>query len=183
MSISKFYEHYVFLKEINTLVKNKLLKFTNINIIIDLDKQERKNINNLFSIINFAKKKRIPFFLKNSFKECIKFKANGVFLESQNKKMIKPVYNNRLLIIGAAHNQIEYEKKLSQGCTLIMLSPLFYNEKYTVNKFLNINKFNIISMNWKTKVCALGGINEKNLKKIKLTKVKAIAFKRFLYEK
>jgi hypothetical protein len=38
-------------------------------------------------------------------------------------------------------------------------------------------KFNLISRNWNTKICALGGINEKNLKKIQLTKSRSIGYK------
>lgn len=46
-----------------------------------------------------------------------------------------------------------------------MLSPLFYNEKYSKNRILNTSKFNLMSLNWKIDLCALGGINIKNLKK------------------
>jgi len=48
-----------------------------------------------------------------------------------------------------------------------MLSPLFYNIKYSLNHILNNVRFNLITNNWKTKICALGGINIKNIKKIK----------------
>ena len=63
-----------------------------------------------------------------------------------------------------------------------MLSPLFYNEKYSKNRILNTSKFNLMSLNWKIDLCALGGINIKNLKKIKLTKVKIISFKKFILD-
>ena len=53
-----------------------------------------------------------------------------------------------------------------QGCNIISLSPLFYNSKYSNNKILNPLKFNLIKKNWNTDVCALGGINSKNIKKI-----------------
>jgi hypothetical protein len=57
-----------------------------------------------------------------------------------------------------------------------MLSPIFYNHKYSQNKILNVCKFNLISLNWKNKICALGGITKNNLKKIKMTKAGAIGF-------
>jgi hypothetical protein len=61
-----------------------------------------------------------------------------------------------------------------------MLSPLFFNEKYSKNKILNILKFNNKTIHWKANLCALGGINSKTLKKVKLTKCVAIGFKKII---
>ena len=36
-----FYKHYVFLEEINNLIKENLVKFNNINIIIDINKKDK----------------------------------------------------------------------------------------------------------------------------------------------
>jgi hypothetical protein len=63
-----------------------------------------------------------------------------------------------------------------------MLSPLFYNEKYSINKILNVMKFNNKKINWDIDVCALGGITPKNIKKIKLLNITKIGFKRFILE-
>jgi thiamine-phosphate pyrophosphorylase len=176
-----FYKHYVFLEEINNLIKENLIKFNSINIIIDINKKDKKGLENQLSIIKFAKKNKIPFFLKNNFQKCIKYKADGIFIDSKNKTIIKPILlKKKFTIIGLAHNQLEYFQKLNQKCVTIMLSPLFYNEKYSINKLLGILKFNNKALNWKIKLCALGGINYKNLKKIALTKSEGIAFKRFL---
>jgi thiamine-phosphate pyrophosphorylase len=176
-----FYKHYVFLEEINNLIKENLIKFNSINIIIDINKKDKKGLENQLSIIKFAKKNKIPFFLKNNFQKCIKYKADGIFIDSKNKTIIKPILlKKKFTIIGLAHNQLEYFQKLNQKCVTIMLSPLFYNEKYSINKILGILKFNNKALNWKTRLCALGGINYKNLKKIALTKSEGIAFKRFL---
>jgi thiamine-phosphate pyrophosphorylase len=83
-------------------------------------------------------------------------------------------------IIGSAHNQSEYFLKIKQGCELIILSPLFFNKKYSENRILNVLKFNLISRMWNKNLCALGGINETNIKKIKLTIANSIAFKSFI---
>ena len=178
-----FYKHYVFLEEINNKIKKNLLKFININIIINIDRTSEKDLNNINLIVNFAKKNRIPFFFKNSFQKCIKYKSNGIFIDSFNKKIIKPIkLKKKFKIIGLAHNQVEYSTKLIQKCSLIMLSPLFYNEKYSKNKILNILKFNLIKQNWKIKTCPVGGINSKNLNLIKLTNSDVFAFKNFIYD-
>jgi hypothetical protein len=61
-----------------------------------------------------------------------------------------------------------------------MLSPIFENMKYTKNKILNINRFNLIANKWETEVTALGGINYCNIKKIRMTKSKGVGFSRFI---
>ena len=57
-----FYKHYVFLEEINNQIKKNLLKFININIIINIDQTSEKDLNNINLIVSFAKKNKIPFF-------------------------------------------------------------------------------------------------------------------------
>jgi hypothetical protein len=47
---------------------------------------------------------------------------------------------------------------------------------------LNVLKFNIKKINWNIDVCALGGINSKNIKKIKLLNITKVGFKRFILE-
>ena len=176
-----FYKHYVFLEEINNFIKDNLVKFSNINIIIDINDNTSKNLENQLTIIKFAKKNRIPFLIKNDFQKCIKYKANGIFISSDNKKITKPILlKKNFHIVGGAHNQLEYIQKSKQKCNLLMLSPLFFNEKYSKNRILNILKFNNKAIHWKINLCALGGINSLTLKKVRLTKCEAIAFKKII---
>ena len=178
-----FYKHYVFLEEINNLIKENLVKFNNLNIIIDIDEKDKKGLENQFSIIKFAKKNKIPFLFKNDFQKCIKYNASGIFIDANYKKLTKPILLKKsFCIIGSIHNQLEYMQKIKQKCHLLMLSPLFFNEKYSKNKILNISRFNHKALNWNIKLCALGGINSKTLKKIKLTKCMAIGFKKFILD-
>jgi thiamine-phosphate pyrophosphorylase len=115
--------------------------------------------------------------------KCIKYRADGIYIDSQNTKIIKPfLIKKKFKIIGVAHNQLEYFKKKYQNCNFLMLSPLFCTNKYSPNKILNIFKFNNKANVWATQVCALGGINYENVKKIKLLNVKAIAFKKFIFD-
>ena len=121
--------------------------------------------------------------MKNDYNECLKNKSDGILIDSNNKKITRPILlKKKFIIIGIAHNQLEYLQKKSQGCTLVMLSPLFYNEKYSINKILNVLKFNNKKINWNIDVCALGGINPKNIKKLKLLNITKIGFKRFILE-
>jgi hypothetical protein len=59
-----------------------------------------------------------------------------------------------------------------------MISPLFYNKKYSKNKILGPIKINLITKNWKTKIGALGGISPVNYTKTKLlNKINILGFK------
>ena len=177
------YKYYVFLDTINSVIENNLNKIKNINIIVNLNYNNKESLEKEISIINFAKKNKIPFILKNNYQKCLQNKSDGILIDSSNKKIIKPILlKKKFMIIGIAHNQQEYLQKTRQGCTLIMLSPLFYNEKYTINKILNVLKFNNKKINWDIDVCALGGITPKNIKKIKLLNITKIGFKRFILE-
>ena len=126
------------------------------------------NENSLIKFKKFCKKNKFNFYLANQIKLAIKFNLNGVYLPSFNKKTKihnSTIYKN-FQILGSAHNNIEINNKINQGCEVIFLSPLFKNKKSS--KFLDITKFNLLTLNHKVKFIALGGINEKNIKKIKL---------------
>jgi hypothetical protein len=47
---------------------------------------------------------------------------------------------------------------------------------------LGLVRFNLISLNWNSKIVALGGIKMENIKLIKLTKNYAIGFKSLIKE-
>ena len=64
-----------------------------------------------------------------------------------------------------------------------MVSPLFYNVKYSINKILGINKFNLLTKNWKTKICPLGGISASNIKRLRMTKAESFAGISFFQKK
>ena len=177
----KSFKYYVFLEKIDEIIRNNLLKFKSINVIINIKNINKTNIQKALSIIKFCKDNKIPFFLLDNYQLCAKHHSNGIFLSSRNKKITKPLLlKKKFKIIGSAHNQFEYSLKVKQECELVMLSPLFFNKKYSLNKILNVLKFNLISRNWNRNLCALGGIDEANIRKIKLTIVNSIAFKRLI---
>ena len=178
-----FNKSYIFIEQLDMLSKIKSLKLINVNIIIDVNEKTEKSDEKEVFIVKFAKKNKIPFIIKNNFRKCFKYNANGIFLDSKNKSRLKPIfYKKNFEIIGQAHNQSEYFLKYNQGCKVIMLSPIFSNIKYTKNKLLGVLKFNLISVIWKTKICALGGINKKNLKKVNTTKALHIASKSSIFD-
>ena len=69
---------------------------------------------------------------------------------------------------------MEFDYKLKQGCSAVFLSPIFKTQKYSENKVLGISKFNLLTSKWPLAVYALGGVYDRNIKKIALTKANGI---------
>jgi thiamine monophosphate synthase len=174
------YHNYIFLNEINDQLSVRIKKIKNVSIIYYIDDFRSFNENNCKRIRNFCKKINAPFYVVNSINNAVKYKATGIYIKADNKRIILKKYK-KLKIIGSAHNNLEYFFKKNQNCNMIMLSPLFYNKKYSNNNILGTAKFRLISKDWKIDLCALGGINKTNINKIKLTKTNNIAFRSMIY--
>ena len=176
----KFSQLYYFIDEYNHSDLSKLSK--NINIIY---RNYKKNINisTLISIKNYCKKNKINFFISNDVNLALKYQLDGVYIPAFNKQInyIKFLLPINFQIIGSAHNNKEILIKEKQGCSIIFLSPIFKVRKK--NYFLNIIKFNFLTLNKKIKFVALGGITKKNLNKLKLLNIYGFAGISFFQKK
>ena len=165
-------QFYYFVNEYNYAELSNLSK--NINIIY---RNYKKNINisTLISIRNFCKKNKIKFFMSNNIKLAIKYKLDGVYIPAFNKQInfVKYLLPINFKIIGSAHNNIEITIKEKQGCNIIFVSPIFKINKK--NYFLDVVKFNLLTLNKKTQFVALGGINKKNKNKLNLLNIHGFA--------
>jgi len=175
MFINNDIKFYFFTDNLDEIITKNIKNFESLCIIY---KQQNNIINEtkLTVLRNYCKINKIQFFVSDSYKLAIKYNCNGIFLSNKNKKILKLATKKNFKIIGLAHNRFEFFLKRKQLCETIMLSPIFYNYKYTLNKILGIVKFNLITLDWNTKICALGGVNLNNLKKIKMTKSSCVAF-------
>ena len=143
---------------------------TNIGIIYRNYHSSKREIE-LLKIANACKRKRYPLYVSNDLKLTIKVKADGIYIPAFNKsKKFLNLEKKKLKIIGSAHNQKEIYEKISQKCVILFLSPIFSVKKKST--FLNIHKFNYLSRLNKINVFALGGINENNIRKLKLLHIK-----------
>jgi thiamine-phosphate pyrophosphorylase len=166
LSFYLFIDNY-HLDLLSTLKKNINLIYRNYDNKIDT-----KSIKKLQT---FCRKTSRKFFVANDYKLAFKLNLDGVYLPSFNKRLniIGKSKRKNFKIIGSAHNVKEIKIKKNQGCELIFLSPIFKTKKN--NSYLGVVKFNFLTINFNTKFIALGGINEKNFKKVRLTKAVGIA--------
>ena len=159
---------FIFLDQYNS----QIFKNNNTNIgIIYRNYNAQKRENELIKIARACKKKRYPLFISNDIKLAIKYKAEGIYIPSFNKtKNFANLEKKNIIILGSAHNQKEIQNKISQNCSAIFLSPIFFMEKS--KKFLGLHKFNYLTYRNKTNILALGGISESNIHKLKLLNIK-----------
>ena len=120
----------------------------------------------ILKIKKYCKKRSIKFYLSNNIKMAIKLDLDGAYIPAFNKslKHLAYSYKNNFRIVGSAHNLKEIRIKENQKKKKIFLSSLFKKNK----NFLGINKFKLLSKLTKENIVMLGGISNKNKKKLSL---------------
>ena len=120
----------------------------------------------ILKIKKYCKKKSINFYLSNNVKLAIKLGLDGAYIPAFNNsiKHLAYSYKKNFQIIGSAHNLKQIREKENQNVSKIFLSSLFKKNK----NFLGINKFKLLSKLTKKSIVVLGGISNKNKKKLSL---------------
>ena len=124
-------------------------------------------------IKTFCKLNKRIFILSNNYKLALKMDLDGVYIPSFNNDLKHLNYPKKknFIVLGSAHNIKEIRIKEMQKVNAIFIASLFNKKK----NFLGINKFlNLISFT-KKRIIALGGINEKNLSKLRLLNINGYA--------
>ena len=132
-------------------------------------------MNLLRKIKKICKRNGRKFYIANSVKIAKNLNLDGVYIPAFNtlNNFQNLNVSKNFKLIGSCHNIIELKIKENQGCDEIFISPIFKNKKS--DHFLDINKFNNIAQNSSKKIVALGGINNSNIKKLKLTNSKSFS--------
>jgi len=154
---------------------SQIFENSNINIgIIYRNYNAENREKELIKIAKACKKSRKQLFVSNDLKLAMKVKADGIYIPSFNKtQRFSNLEKKKFKILGSAHNQKEIQKKISQNCCIIFLSPIFYIKK--TKKFLGIHRFNYLSSKNNINFFALGGISKSNIHKLKLLNIKGFA--------
>ena len=152
-----------------------MFKNNNINIgVVYRNYNSTNREEELAKIAKACKKKRYQLYVSNDIRLATKVRANGIYIPSfNNKNLFRNLQNKNLIVLGSAHNQKEINEKVAQNCSAIFLSPLFNVKKSRY--YLDIFKFNLLAFKNKSNFLALGGINKKNIRKLKMLNVKGFA--------
>jgi len=152
---------------IDKFEKKHLTKLDKNTSIIYRNYNKEYNENEILEIKKFCLTTKRRFFISNNLELANKLNLDGIYIPSFNKDLsfIKKK-DQRLKVLGSAHNFKEINIKKKQKVDFLFISPIFKTNKSS--KFLDIYKFNIFSKFTKKKVIALGGINKSNIKKINM---------------
>ena len=120
----------------------------------------------ILKIKKYCKKKSIKFYLSNNVKLAIKLDLDGAYIPAFNTHLGHLSYTTKkkFTLIGSAHNLKEIRIKENQKVNKIFLSSIFKKNK----NFLGVYKLKLLSKLTKKKIVVLGGVSEKNLKKLNL---------------
>ena len=154
---------------INKLETNNISKQDKQTVIIYRNYSSKiPNEELILKIKKYCKKKGNKFYLSNNIKLAIKLNLDGAYIPSFNKtnKHLAYSFKKDFNLVGSAHNLKEIRIKERQNVSKIFLSSLFKKN----NNYLGINKFKFLTKLTKRDTVALGGISNKNLKKLLLLK-------------
>ena len=167
----KILKKYYFINSFDTNIINKQDKTT--TFIYRDYKRSKLDTTKILKLKTFLKKRGNKFLLANNFKMALKFKLDGVYLPSFNRRFdhLNYLTYSNFIILGSAHNLKEIKIKERQRVQSIFISSLFKKN----NNFLGINKFKIICSYSKKNIIALGGISKKNIKKLRLLNISGFA--------
>tara|TARA_Y100000768_G_scaffold8388_1_gene5816 strand:+ start:2680 stop:3204 length:525 start_codon:yes stop_codon:yes gene_type:complete len=152
---------------INKFETNNIDKQDSKTIIIYRNYSSKiKDVKLILKIKNYCKKKGLKFYLSNDIQLSIKLDLDGAYIPSFNKNTKHLAYSlkKKFKIVGSAHNLKEIRIKEKQKVDELFLSSLFKKNK----NYLGINKFKLLSKLTGKEIVVLGGISEKNLKKLKI---------------
>ncbi len=165
-----FFKKYLFINNFDA----NLIKCQDNNTSIIYRNYDKENyLDDIFKLKRICKRYKYKLILANDVKLAIKLGLDGAYLPSFNSefKHLSYSFKKDFILLGSAHNLKEIKIKERQKVNKIFLSSIFKKKK----NYLGINKFKNFINNYKNEFVALGGINKKNIKKLKLLGVEGFA--------
>ena len=158
-----FSQKYYFTNKFDTEIIDKIDKQTN---IIYRNYSKEIDILELIKLRNYCKQKQKKIYLSNNIKLAMRLNLDGAYIPSFNNELYHLTYSfkKNFNLIGSAHNLKEIKLKEKQKVDKIFISSLFKKNK----NYLGIYKFKLLSNLTRKEIVALGGLSEKNIKKLKL---------------
>jgi thiamine-phosphate pyrophosphorylase len=156
-------KQYYFIEKFDKkILENKSVK----TAIVYRNYSKKINKIEILKLREFCNKKKLRLFISNNFKLALNLNLDGAYIPSFNRetKHLSFSIKKNFLILGSAHNNQEIRFQEKQLVKIIFLSSIFKKNK----NYLGVNKFKLLSRLTNNKIIALGGISDKNLKKLKL---------------
>ena len=168
--INKKFSIFFITEKLNELNLDYVKKTGAILILRNIDKYENKELKK-FS--ENCSKRNINLFIPNNIKTLFFLNSDSFYISAHNKKPFKHLKKIKpnIKILGSAHNFLEIRKKIEQGCDYIVLSRIFETSDKNKKGHLGTLKFNLLTRKFAKKFIALGGINERRFKLLKMLNI------------
>ncbi len=167
---NKKFNIFFITEKLNELNLDYVKKTGAILILRNIDKYKNKELK------KFSKncsKRNINLFIPNNIKTLFFLNSDSFYISAHNKKPFKHLKKIKpnIKILGSAHNFLEIRRKIEQGCDYIVLSRIFETSDKNKKGHLGTLKFNLLTRKFAKKFIALGGINERRFKLLKLLNI------------
>ena len=170
----------IFYNSLDLVLKSKKVKFFQLR----LKKESFKNkVIIAKKILKICKKNNVKLIINDNPHLALKVNAHGCHLGQKDINIIKAKKILKNKIIGVTcHNSIRLAKNASiNGANYIALGAFYKSKTKKVIHKANINTLNKIRKSISLPIVAIGGINEKNYKKLLLNKADFLAISDYIW--
>ena len=170
----------IFYNSLDLVLKSKKVKFFQLR----LKKESFKNkVIIAKKILKICKKNNVKLIINDNPHLALKVNAHGCHLGQKDINIIKAKKILKNKIIGVTcHNSIRLAKNASiNGANYIALGAFYKSKTKKVIHKANIKTLNKIRKSISLPIVAIGGINEKNYKKLLLNKADFLAISAYIW--
>ena len=166
---------------LNLVLKSNKVKFFQLRL-----KKEniKKKIIIAKKILKICKKNRVKLIINDNPSLVLKVNAHGCHLGQKDMNIVKAKKILKNKIVGiTCHNSISLARKAYlNGASYIALGAFYKTKTKKVTHNANIKTLNKIKKSVNLPVVAIGGINEKNYKKLLLNKADFLAISGYVWK-
>ena len=168
--INKKFNVFFITEKLNELNLDYVKKTGAILILRNIEKYKNEELK---KFNKHCLQRNIDLFIPNNIKTLFFLKSDNFYVSAYNKRPLKHLKKIKpnIKILGSAHNFLEIKKKIDQGCDYIVLSRIFETSNKNKKGHLGTLKFNLITRKFAKKFIALGGINERRFKLLKILNI------------
>ena len=172
--------NHSFYNSLNLVLKSRKIKFFQLRL-----KKEniKKKIIIAKKILKICKKNKVKFILNDDPYLALKVNAHGCHLgqKDMNLSKAKKILKNKIIGV-TCHNSINLAKKAyKNGASYIALGAFYKTRTKKIKYQANIKTLNTIKKSINLPVVAIGGINEKNYKKLLLNNADFLAISSYIW--
>jgi len=165
-------------KQFGEALNRSLIKYTPDFVCFrDKASEDKRELLKVFE--SLTKGKQLKALINGSLELALEYGLDGVHLQASQQAMIEKVKNEGIIAVISCHSAMEAIDAFAKGADFVTLSPIFDTPNKGVP--LGIEVFSdILAQIDKTKVFALGGIDDEN-KAAEIAKLGAFGFASIRY--